>query len=156
MLKKLKPSNPLLLQLCGITLFIIGIVSDKSLFLQTFGFGLMIFGFYKLRRQINHSIKNKFTIEVTKLDFARDVSKRLDEHRELVESIQKNTLLLETHPWHINHLSTQDDYLMWLFYLRNGEWPIQGKIINGNFPVDMAVRPRPEILGQCKHPQFPR
>lgn len=92
-------------------------------------------------------------IDVSDLDFARNVAKRLDEHRELVESIEQNTTLLKTHEWHINHLATQDDYLMWLFFLRHGAWPLSGNFI-GNFRVDMVVRPRPEILGKCLHPNY--
>lgn len=93
-------------------------------------------------------------IDVNDLDFARNVAKRLDEHRELVQSIEQNTNLLETHQWHIGHLATQDDYLMWLFFLRYGIWPIEGNQLE-NFMVDMVVRPRPAILGKCLHPSYP-
>lgn len=101
--------------------------------------------------------KQEKKIPVSELDFARNVAKRLDEHRELVQSIEQNTSLLKTHRWHIGHLATQDDYLMWLFFLRYGEWPISGKFIDGNncgFRVDFAVRQRPEILGECRHPNY--
>ena len=84
------------------------------------------------------------------LDFARNVSKRLDEHRELVESISGDTDLFDQKSWHIGHMATQDDYLMRLFYLRHGCWP-RTDTLSG---LQGYVRARPDILGQCSLPEF--
>ncbi len=59
-------------------------------------------------------------INVHTLDFARDVSKRLDEHREVMEAIKTHTTLFETHWWHFWHMKTTDDYLQILYELRHG------------------------------------
>jgi len=91
----------------------------------------------------------------SELDFGPDVAKRLDEHRELViDLIEKTDYLAnqEATPWRSAHLATQDDYLMYIFYLRHNVWPTD------TLSVETAafgyVRPRPEILGMCKHPLF--
>lgn len=76
------------------------------------------------------------------LDFSRSVGKRLDEHRELVEAIENQTHLLIDCEWHINHLSVQDDYLIRLYRLRHGKWPVSD------------IRPRPQILGRCGLPEY--
>lgn len=83
------------------------------------------------------------TIRPEQLDFARNVAKRLDEFREDVTEIMERTELPE---WTINHLATQDDYLMYLFYLRYNEWPSNSASDN--------VRPRPVALGVCGHPLY--
>jgi hypothetical protein len=85
------------------------------------------------------------------LDFARNVAKRLDEHRELVIDLVEKTDYLagDSTPWRISHLATQDDYLMYLFFLRYGIWP--------NEPGAEQVgycRPRPALLGECTHPLY--
>lgn len=85
------------------------------------------------------------------LDFARTVGKRLDEHRELVESIEK-TSLNKDKPWHVTHMATQDDYLMRLYFLRHGIWPRDNGErckITGEY-----VRPRPALLGSCLLPEY--
>lgn len=83
-----------------------------------------------------------------KLNFARGVAKRLDEHRETVESILEKTNLLNDF-WHVTHLATQDDYLMRLYYLVHNEWPKEN--VHG---VGGYVRKRPDILGKCNLPEF--
>ena len=83
------------------------------------------------------------------LDFARSVAKRLDEHRETVEAISENTLFLEKF-WHVTHLATQDDYLMRLYFLRYGCWPLESDVTSPNG----YVRPRPPILGSCRLPEY--
>lgn len=84
-----------------------------------------------------------------KLDFARSVGKRLDEHRELVEVICEKTNLFQEF-WHAMHMATQDDYLMRLFYIRHGRWPSEGPCpYTGEY-----VRKRPAILGQCRLPEY--
>lgn len=91
------------------------------------------------------------TFDVKELDYARNIAKRLDEHRELVESIEASTSLLNDKFWHVGHLATQDDFLMKLFYLRHGIWPADETIKQGQFGY---VRLRPEVLGECGHPDF--
>ncbi|MFQ0972220.1 hypothetical protein [Gilliamella sp. BG6] len=87
---------------------------------------------------------------IEQLHFARNVAKRLDEHREVVESIRDHTDLFKTHEWHIWHMATQDDYLMRLFYICYGFYPEVGlDPRNGQ-----SVRKRPEILGECGLPEF--
>lgn len=83
-----------------------------------------------------------------KLNFARSVAKRLDEHRETVEAIAEKTTLLNDF-WHVSHLATQDDYLMRLYYLVHNEWPLDGKHSANGF-----VRNRPEVLGKCGLPEY--
>lgn len=80
------------------------------------------------------------------LQFARSVDKRLDEHRELVESIRDNTNLFKTHEWHITHMATQDDYLMRIFYICYEYYPENAPHTN--------VRKRPDILGACGLPEY--
>jgi len=84
------------------------------------------------------------------LDFARDVTKRLDEHRELCEQILSSTSLFNTsEPWHLYHAATQDDYLMYLFYLRHGVWPnFEGSSKFG------SLRRRPTEFPPCSHPLY--
>jgi hypothetical protein len=60
---------------------------------------------------------------VDKLQFARSVGKRLDEHREVVEAIATSTSLFVDSPWHISHMAVQDDYLMRLYHMVHGCWP---------------------------------
>ena len=83
------------------------------------------------------------------LDYARNVAKRLDEHRELVESIAESTDLFKAKPWHIGHMATQDDYLMRLFFLRHSQWPL----IDNLHTQQGYVRSRPKILGKCNLPE---
>ena len=88
------------------------------------------------------------------LDFARNVAKRLDEHRELVMDLIEHTDFLadrEATPWRAGRLATQDDYLMYLFFLRYGMWPDATNAVPARH-----CRPRPEILGTCGHPLYSR
>ncbi|MBN3777034.1 hypothetical protein G3O06_05545 [Burkholderia sp. Ac-20345] len=89
------------------------------------------------------------------LNFARSVGKRLDEHREVVETLSQSSFFDE-HWWHAGHLATQDDYLMRLYFMVHGKWPVddpasghRGFRRNGEY-----VRPRPPVLGQCRLPEF--
>lgn len=86
---------------------------------------------------------------VKQLDFARSVAKRLDEHRETVEAIERKTRLLADF-WHIRHLATQDDYLMRLYFLRYGCWPLENE---PSSPYGY-VRRRPAVLGVCRLPEY--
>lgn len=52
---------------------------------------------------------------IEKLQFARCVGKRLDEHREVVEAMEESGFF-ENKWWHVSHMATQDDYLMRLYY----------------------------------------
>lgn len=90
-----------------------------------------------------------------KLQFARSVGKRLDEHREVVEQIERSTTFFHEHPWHAGHMGTQDDYLMRLYHLVYGCWP-DDSINNERQPTGESVRPRPAILGPCWLPEYPK
>lgn len=93
-------------------------------------------------------------IKPEELDFAQNVAKRLDEHRELVMDLIEQTDFLadrEATPWRAGHLATQDDYLMYLFFLRYGMWPDAPNAVPARH-----CRPRPEILGTCGHPLYSR
>jgi hypothetical protein len=83
-----------------------------------------------------------------KLNYARSVAKRLDEHRETVEAIAEKTSLFNDF-WHVTHMATQDDYLMRIYHLVHGHWPIDGQHGKHGY-----VRKRPELLGVCKLPEF--
>jgi hypothetical protein len=85
---------------------------------------------------------------INQLDYARDVAKRLDEHRETVEAIQSKTKLFDDW-WHVSHMSTQDDYLMRLFYMTNGFWPDSKE--SG---MIFSIRPRPKILKECQLSEY--
>lgn len=67
---------------------------------------------------------------INKLQFARSVGKRLDEHREVVESIAASTTLFMDAPWHISHMAVQDDYLMRLYHMVHGSWPDDSTVSN--------------------------
>jgi hypothetical protein len=91
------------------------------------------------------------------LNYGYSVAKRLDEHRELVEAIERKTLLFCQGNWHVIHLATQDDYLMRLFYLVHDCWPEeaqQGYSFRNGTRVCPAVRSRPSILGPCQLPEW--
>lgn len=61
------------------------------------------------------------------LDFAFSVAKRLDEHRELIEEIEKHTGYFSSKNgrWSKNYAITQDDYLIKLFTLRYSVEPTE-------------------------------
>ena len=91
------------------------------------------------------------------INFGYSIAKRLDEHREVVEQIQRHTSLFEQGYWHAGHLATQDDYLMRLFYLVHDCWPeeVQSGYSPGNgSKVHPAVRRRPDVLGPCRLPEY--
>ena len=91
------------------------------------------------------------------LNYGYSVAKRLDEHREVVEQLHLHTSLLDQCYWHANHLATQDDYLMRLFYLVHDCWPEEAQ--NGRSPrngskIHPQVRARPAVLGPCQLPEW--
>lgn len=88
---------------------------------------------------------------VDKLQFARSVGKRLDEHRELVEAIVSSTNLVADRPWHVGHMAMQDDYLMRLYHIVHGRWPDDS---TPNQVTGEVVRSRPAVLGPCSLPEF--
>lgn len=88
---------------------------------------------------------------IDKLQFARSVGKRLDEHRELVESIETSTTLFVDSPWHIGHMAVQDDFLMRLYHMVHGSWPDDSTHLQLTREI---VRARPPILGKCSLPEF--
>ncbi|CNI07877.1 Uncharacterised protein [Yersinia kristensenii] len=81
---------------------------------------------------------------ISKLNYGYSVAKRLDEHRELVEALVKEKVFLHEHSFFINHLSTQDDYLMRIFFMVHREWP----------DTQCHVRERPKLLRECELPEF--
>ena len=90
---------------------------------------------------------------IQQLQFANSINKRLDEHRELVESIESSTSLFAQKPWHVNHMATQDDFLMRLFYMTYGCWPDDSNL-KKIMLTGMAVRKRPPVLGACSLPEY--
>lgn len=100
--------------------------------------------------------KSKFIdkTEITEqLNFARSVGKRLDEHRELVEVVEEKTDLFEKYYWPLSHMKTQDDYLIRLYYIVYGEYPID-EFDRRTQPTGEYVRARPKILGECRLPEY--
>ena len=85
------------------------------------------------------------------LDFGYSVAKRLDEHREVVEAIAKETDLFNKGYWHAMHLAAQDDYLMRVFRLVHGVWP---NSTSTQSTSELFVRPRPAVLDLCKLPEI--
>ncbi|PCD85646.1 hypothetical protein [Vibrio mediterranei] len=100
---------------------------------------------------LDRGFVKKSTID-DQLNFARSVAKRLDEHREVVEAINMHTNFGEMFPWHMDHLATQDDYLLRLFHLVHGHFPDH----TGSKEVtsDEYVRARPLELGPCRLPEY--
>lgn len=88
---------------------------------------------------------------ISKLQFARSVGKRLDEHREVVEAIEASTQLFNDAPWHASHMAIQDDYLMRLYKMVHGGWPDDSTRHQRNGEV---VRARPVVLGECSLPEY--
>lgn len=89
---------------------------------------------------------------IEQLNYARSVAKRLDEHREFVEDIDKNTYFFQDF-WHVGHAATQDDYLMRLFHMVHGKYPEEIGIAELRL-AGIYVRPRPEVLGKCRLPEY--
>lgn len=92
------------------------------------------------------------SVLVDKLQFARSVGKRLDEHREVVEAMAESGFF-EGRWWHVSHMATQDDYLMRIYHVVHGSWPEDftetGRQHSGEY-----VRPRPALLGPCRLPEL--
>lgn len=86
------------------------------------------------------------------LQFARSVGKRLDEHREVVESMEESGFF-EGKWWHVGHMATQDDYLMRLYYMVYKSWPGDDAETQRQSTGEY-VRPRPKILGPCRLPEL--
>ncbi|EIO4563750.1 hypothetical protein LQM11_004389 [Vibrio parahaemolyticus] len=92
------------------------------------------------------------SINVKQLDYAYHVAKRLDEHRELIENIEKATgfFSLPEHSSYREIAKAQDDYLLYLYELRMGhsviECPHPSKF-TAQFPY---VRPRPRCLSKTQ------
>lgn len=85
------------------------------------------------------------------LDYGPSVAKRLDEHRELVEAIASKTNLFQYEYWHAEHLAMQDDYLMRIFHVVHGRWPV---CLHNDRSRSDLVRPRPSILRPCRLPDY--
>lgn len=83
------------------------------------------------------------------LQFARSVGKRLDEHREVVERLADSTTFFQDNWWHVGHMATQDDYLMRLYYMVHGCWPVDSVDVCYRQKTGEYVRPRPAVLGSC-------
>ncbi|MUK41533.1 hypothetical protein GNP61_08155 [Aliivibrio fischeri] len=83
-------------------------------------------------------------ILTNQLDFAHNVAKRLDEHRELIEDIENHTgyFTSKNGQWSRNHAITQDDYLIKLFILRYSVEPTKDNLEK----LHLHVRERPHVL----------
>lgn len=91
---------------------------------------------------------------IAKLQFARSVGKRLDEHREVVETIAESTQLFRDAPWHAGHMATQDDYLMRLYNMVYGSWPDESNLPHRQKKYGEFIRARPSALGECGLPEY--
>ncbi len=89
---------------------------------------------------------------VEQLQFARSVGKRLDEHREVVESMEASGFF-DDKWWHVGHMAIQDDYLMRLYHMVYASWP-DDSVGNGRQVSGEHVRPRPVVLGPCRLPEL--
>ena len=80
------------------------------------------------------------------LDFAYNVAKRLDEHRELIEEIERKTGYFSSKNewWSKGHAITQDDYLTKLFILRYNVEPTKHHLAK----LRLRVRDRPTVLNE--------
>lgn len=105
----------------------------------------------RLRNDIYRQQLVKVSDVKAQLQFARSIAKRLDEHRELVESLVDEGTFLASRDYHTGHLAVQDDFLMRLYYMVHGVWPYGEGWIQHQFGT---VRPRPEILGECRLPEY--
>ena len=97
------------------------------------------------------TIHKRSNIDVKQLDFAYHVAKRLDEHRELIEDIEKNTVFFSKleYQTYKEIAQKQDDYLVYLYYLRMGHQVIEciyPSKFTAQFPY---VRPRPSCLSKA-------
>lgn len=84
-----------------------------------------------------------------KLHFARSVGKRLDEHREVTESIVDHGAFFQHNPWAATQLATKDDYHVRLYHMVHGCWPDDFAGRSGWQSTGEFVRPRPAVLGPC-------
>ena len=62
-------------------------------------------------------------IHVRQLDYARDINKRLDEQRETILEIGTYSDIFSEHPWVLQHMQTQDEFLTILYFFRHGVHP---------------------------------
>lgn len=90
----------------------------------------------------------------SQLNFEFSVGKRLDEHRELVETISQRFDLSQCW-WCIGHMATQDDYLMRLYHMVHDEWPENKADETTIQKSGELVRPRPSVLGPCDLLEYP-
>lgn len=96
-----------------------------------------------------------------KLNFARNVAKRLDEHRELVELLEEEGVL-DSKFWVAGWLATQDDYLMRLYSMVHGHFPVTKNSVHDYESKNVYkiryqcgyVRDRPSILKECGLPEY--
>jgi hypothetical protein len=91
------------------------------------------------------------------LNFARSIGKRVDEHREVVERLDRDTDFFTNYPWHADHMATQDDFLMRLYHLVHASWPQDAPVGDnprGRQSTGEYVRPRPAVLGTCRLPEY--
>lgn len=95
-------------------------------------FKTQLFNFLKYINALPNDI-----IHITSLDVGRGLEKQLDEYRELLESIEKETGYFSSEKGEFSGLQAAhlDDYLYWLFFLQNGS----------PFPKEY-LRKRPDFL----------
>ncbi len=91
-------------------------------------------------------------LNVKQLDYAYHVAKRLDEHRELIETIEKATgfFSLPEHASYREIAKAQDEYLIYLYELRMGHRVIacpHPSKFTAQYPY---VRPRPRCLSKTQ------
>lgn len=98
--------------------------------------------FHLLKRM--HLVPNNL-ITIKDLDKFRGLEKQLDEYRELLETIEKETGYFSSRQgfYSIGHAETLDDYLSYLYEIRFGQKPAPSTAIN-------YLRAKPSFIQMSK------
>ena len=86
------------------------------------------YNIYLQNRSIWRRLLDKFLyrfgyIHVRRLDYARDIDKRLDEQCETILEVGEYSDIFSERPWVLQHMQTQDEFLTILYFLRHGSHP---------------------------------
>ncbi len=105
----------------------------------------------KLLNRMGYIKKSKVS---NQLNFAPNIAKRLDEHREYFEFLSSQDFLKSTKEWEflVGHWTTQDDYLMRLYFMAHGSFPP----VSRRARLYGHVRARPKEFGKFYFLSMPR